>query len=236
MGPRRHAGLRSVSSQDHGLVVADAERQSAADLVDDEQVAALAPRASRAVAEQVPGLRGEPDDDLAGRAGRPDSSRRMSGFATRSDRLRRRRRVFLIFVLAPGRRPVVGDRGGHDHGVGVRRAASSTASRSWAADVTRTTLAPAGSARRHVGGHQGDLGAAGGGRRGQRVALPPGGPVAEEPDRIELLPGAARRRPRPGARSGPARARRRRGPAGPDATREQLGGLRQPARARCRRR
>ena len=45
----------------------------------------------------------------------------------------------------------------------------------------------------HVGGDEGDLGAAGGRRTGQRVALQPGGPVADEPDGVEVLAGAAGR-------------------------------------------
>ena len=84
---------------------------------------------------------------------------------------------------------------------------SSTASRSCTAVPTRTTSAPAGSGSVDVGGDQRHPGAAGGRRAGQGVALPAGGAVAEEADRVEGLPGAAGARPRRGGR--PGRARRR---------------------------
>ena len=54
-------------------------------------------------------------------------------------------------------------------------------------------LAPGRVVQGDVRGHQGDLRAAGGGRPGQRVPLPPRRPVAEEADRVQFLPGAARR-------------------------------------------
>ena len=43
----------------------------------------------------------------------------------------------------------------------------------------------------HVGADEGDVGAPRGRGPGEGVALEPGGPVAEEPDRVEVLPGAA---------------------------------------------
>ena len=98
--------------------------------------------------------------------------------------------AFLILASLHVGRPEVGGGGGHHDRVGRGRGRA-TASRSCAVVSTRTTLTPAGSGSVDVGGHQGDLGAAGGGGPGQRVALQARGAVAEEADRVEVLAGAA---------------------------------------------
>ena len=165
------------------------------DRVDDEQVAALAGQLGPAVVEHVAvvvaGL-GREADDAPGRRRR---GRRPARPGCRgSDRARSgrgRRRAFLILSSAHVGRAEVGDRRGHHDHVGVvgrlehrpraaprrcrpgrpRRRPGRAASTLAATSVTRR--------------------AAGGGDRGERVALPPGGAVAEEAHRVERLAGAA---------------------------------------------
>ena len=68
--PRGTSRRRAVGGQDHGLVVGGAEHRSPADVVDDEQVAALAGELGAGVVEHraglVAGLGGEADHDLPG--------------------------------------------------------------------------------------------------------------------------------------------------------------------------
>ena len=67
------------------------------------------------------------------------------------------------------------------------------ASRSWSADPTRTTSTAAGSVRSAVcAATRVTCAPRCGGDPRERVALAPGGPVAEEADGIERLAGAAR--------------------------------------------
>ena len=95
MLPERDLGGRAVGRQHRRGVVAALEAGGVpglADLVDDEQVAALAGQLRAAVGEHVgvvvAGLGGEPDEHLAGAPARRRARRRMSGFCTSSTVMR----------------------------------------------------------------------------------------------------------------------------------------------------
>ena len=154
----------------------------------------LARQLGPAVGQHVAGLRAEADDDLAG-------GRRL---AAGGDQVAQHVRV--LRQLDRPRRP-----GGFLIFVSLRSAGRKSAT---AAAITMASAPPAAASMRLAqlagradpqdldAGRVGQLelaatrvtsGAAAGGRDGQRVALPAGGPVAEEADRVEVLAGAAGR-------------------------------------------
>ena len=99
---------------------------------------------------------------------------------------------FLILSAATCGRAEVGDRGGHHDDVGVRaRRRSRPRCQLAGADPTRTTSTPAGSGSSTFAATSVTCGTACGRGRGQRVALPAAGPVAQESHRVERLAGAA---------------------------------------------
>ena len=235
LGPSGTTVLDAVGAEHDRRVVRPPERRPVADLVDDEQVAALARRAwpgrgSSDVAVGVAGLGGEADHDLAGGPGRGDQLGEDVGVAHQRDRVRARRPSFLILVSARRGRPEVGDRGGHhDHvGAGGRARARRRAARRRVADPHDVDAGRVG--QRDVGGDQRDLGAAGGRGRRQRVALPAGRAVAEEAHRVERLAGAAGARRRRAGRPGRGAARRGAAQQPGGAAAKISVGLGQPAR------
>ena len=140
------------------------------------------------VAGLVAGLGGEADDDLP-RLPVPDQLDQD----VRVQPQRQRRRVgrpFLILLAHRRLRPEVGHRGRHHHRVGALgrgpHGVPQLGRRTGPHDVHRGRVAQLGGVR----GDQRDLRTALRGHRGQRVALPPGGPVAEEAHRVQRLPGA----------------------------------------------
>ena len=193
--PRGTSTVGAVGGQDDRLVVGAAEHRSPADVVDDEQVAALAGELGAGevehVAGVVAGLGGEarrPPRPAA--AGRGEISARMSGFCTSSIAGAEPSSAFLILASLTAVGPEVGGRRGHHHRVGGRGGQHDLVAQ------LRGRLDPhdvdAGRVgQRDVGADQGDLGAARGGRPGEGVALQARGAVAEEADRVEVLAGAA---------------------------------------------
>ena len=170
-----------------------------ADLVDHEQVAALAGQLGPGVVEHravaVAGLGREPDDDrrraLPRAATSPAST---SGLRTSStvgadrrgpsavgllDLVRRRSSAGRKSATAAAMTTTSASRGGLRDRVGSSSAVS-----------TGTTVTPSG-AGSDDGGDQRDLGAALGGGPGQGVALLARGAVAQEAHRVERLAGAA---------------------------------------------
>ena len=129
-------------------------------------------------------------DAARARARSWEISARMSGFCVELDRRGGAVVGLLDLGVADRGRPEVGRGGGHHHGVGGgRRADDRVAQLAGGLDPDHLDAGRVG--QRHVGADQGDLGAAGGGRAGERVALPPRGAVAEEAHRVEVLAGAA---------------------------------------------
>ena len=197
MGPRGTGCGAPIRSEHHRLIVLGSERQAPPDPVDHQQVAAFDGEFRPPVREHVLGLGGEPDDDLPG----PPAGGQFAQDVRVLDQPQglRAGAGLLDLLFASGLGPVVGDGRGHDHGVRFRRGGQHR----------RLQLAGRGhplhlGARRvgevHVRRHQGHLRAAGGRGPGERIALPPGRPVAEEADGIEFLPGAARADHDPAAR------------------------------------
>ena len=190
----------------------------------------------------------------AGPAGSRRATASTSGFRTSSTRHRVAELVLLQLRLRDaGGGPVVGDRGGHDHDVGVGRPRAVAASSIDCAVVTATTRTPIGHRDLEVRGEQHDVRAAVARRLRERDALAAGGRVAEEPHGVERLARAAggdedlparepvvrRRAPRcgrgPGSRRRPRRARPRRCPRAPTCGRRRSR-CRSAARSRARRR
>ena len=213
--PRGTSVAAPSAARIDGLVVGAAEDRSPADVVDHEQVAALAGQLGAGELEHragvVAGLGGEAHHHRAGPGPGGASSARMSGFWVSS----RRRRGAVVGLLDLG----LADRRSGRKSAGA--AAITTASAEAGGGQHRVAQLLGGLdpdhldagrvGQRDVGGHQGHLGAAGGRGAGQRVALQARGAVAEEAHRVEVLAGAAggHHDLRP-ARS---RLRRRRGPA-----------------------
>ena len=194
LGPRGTSiGCRRRRAR--GGVVRGAEGEALADLVDDEQVAALARRA-------WPGRgRARPSRRRSRRRSRRSPARARPRCARRARRGCRGCATsataaglaggLLDLGVAAGGGPEVGDGGGHDDrvGVGRRRRARPRAAR--AAVPTRTTLTPAGSGSATLAATSVTSAPRAAAVAGQRVALPAGGAVAEEAHRVEGLAGAA---------------------------------------------
>ena len=196
----------AARGEHHRLVVGAAEHGAPADVVDHQQVAALAGQLGPGVVEDgavvVAGLGRETDHDLGVPAGVAvaDQPGQDVGRLGQLDRRRRAVAGLLDLRAGLGDRTEVGGRRGHHDRVGAGRRGGHLRRCSSSVVSTWTTLTPAGSGEDHVGGDQRDLGAAGGGGAGQREALATGGAVAEEPHRVEVLAGAAGRHhdPAPG--------------------------------------
>ena len=207
---------------------------STPDLVDHDQVGPLADQLGRARSPAAScGLGGERHQHLAGRACAAPSSAAMSGLVTSSMRRRVPSSDFLIFC--GGVRRPAGSRPARPPSPPRRRRrpppASPCAAPRWCRPGPRST--PAGSGSATFAAISVTRGAPGDGGAGERVPLLAGGPVAEEPHRVQRLAGAAggdhdvpagqvgrgrrrgaapggrRRRSRPGRAAGPCRCRRR---------------------------
>ena len=234
------ARSRAVGAEHDGRVVGrPRSRGRSSDLVDHQQVAALAGELGPAVVEHEP----------CRRRSRRRSRRRPGPVGRRSARCRpgcrgsapapaaRARAVPLLDLASAAARPAGSRRPPPPSRPRRRRrgclAARPSRSSRRVADADDVDAGRVG--QRDVGRDQRDLGAAGGGGRRERVALPAGGAVAEVADRVERLAGAAggdddaptgqvvRQRAAVARSSSAARPRRSR----------RLG---QPARRRCRRR
>ena len=169
------------------------EGPAVADLVDHQQVAALARRASRGrVATPTSSVSAaKPTTHLARTQplGRP-SSARMSGLRTSA--IGSGSAVGLLdLASAGGGRPEVGDRRGHHDRVGVGRRGRARRRAAAARSPTRTTLTPAGSGSATLAATSVTSAPRATAVRRQRVALPAAGPVAQEAHRVERLAGAA---------------------------------------------
>src|SRR6478609_7312067 len=194
LGPARDLDGASVGGQDDRLVVGAAEDRSPADVVDDEEVAALAGQLGAPEVEHraggVAGLGGEAHDDgvlagpVVGYLGEDVGVlRQLDGRRGPVVRL-------LDLGLADRRGPEVGGRRGHHDRVGGGgRADDRLAQLLGRLDAYDVDAGRVGQG--HVGADEGDVGPPRGSGPGEGVALEAGGPVAEEPDRVEVLAGAA---------------------------------------------
>jgi hypothetical protein len=104
---------------------------------------------------------------------------------------------FTVELAVPGlRRPEVGGSSRHDEDVG-RREPLADGGRELAGGLNGNGLDARRRRNGHVGGHERHVGAAPGGLLGQGQSHPSGRPVADEADRVDRLPRAARRHQHP---------------------------------------
>ena len=195
LAAERDLADRAVGGQHRrGVLVAlEARRVTGlADLVDDQQVAALAgqlgPAVGQDVAVGVAGLGREADEHLARRAAARDQLGEHVGVLHQLDRSG----VVGLLDLGASSRSA-GRKSATAAAIttaSATAASASTASRSSSAVVDPDDLDAGRVGQRDVRCDQDDLGAAGGGGAGQRVALLAAGAVAEEAHRVEGLAGA----------------------------------------------
>jgi hypothetical protein len=227
-GQLRQGDAAAVGTEDHRLAALRAEGLVHADLVDNDKVSALPPELFVTIGDGLldrGGLGGERDEHLPRGLDRPESAA-MSGLVT-SSRVGAAPSAFLILLVAK---------------VAGRKSAGAAAMTTASAFLGRGEgrhpqllgrlhpyqVDPGRVGQCDVGHHQRDPRAAGHGAAGDRVTLLAGGPVADEPDRVDRLAGASRGDhdvPPGQVVSGMAAAQQ----AGRDG--EDLGGLGQPALA-----
>ena len=135
------------------------------------------------IAIPVPGLRGEPDDDLPGPAAVDQISQDV-GRPLQLDRGGLPLGTLLEFDVADPDRPEIGDCRAHGDGVSGR-----LADRHRLVQLGRGLDTDDGDAwgirHRDVRRHQGHFGAAGSRGLGQRQSLAATGSIAQEPDRVD---------------------------------------------------
>src|SRR3954451_4321472 len=182
LGPERYVVRGAVAGQDHGLVVARPEDRATADVVDHEEVAALAgelgPGQVEHGARVVAGLGSEADHDLAGTqpvVGEPGQD--VGGLGQLDGRRGAVWRLLDLRLAGGHRTEVGGRRRHHDRVGGDGRGAHGVAELLGGLDAHH--LHPGRVGKSDVGGHEGDLGSTGGCRAGQRDPLTTRGAVAE---------------------------------------------------------
>ena len=177
------------------------------DVVEDDQVGALAAELGAGALEPPPPvLGGEADDGLLRPAGRRRAPARMSSVGSSWSSSPSWR---LSLPAATSRRAEVGRGGGHQQDVGGGELGRG--GRGQLLGGLDVDAAHAGGLRQgDVGGDQGHLGAAAGGGGGEGDAHAAAGAVADEADRVDRLAGAAGGDQHPQAVPGPLAARQRR--------------------------
>src|SRR5664280_534328 len=186
--------LATVRAQDHRRVVGHLETAAVPDLVDDQQITALASQLGPAVRQHattvVPGLGGKAHDDLAGSHPVSAELGEDVGVAHQGQRWWLRGVGLLDLDHRPHGRGEVGHRRGHHDRVRAGRGSEHGRPQFRGGDDRYD--GDAGRKRYgEVGRHQRHLGAAGGCALGQRHTLAAGRAVAEEAHRVQVLAGAA---------------------------------------------